>query len=65
MGQEKQRWMERMEDEASAAKAEWIREHLDNAEANENTEGWTELADQYDAQDSYEHVGVSQYSGAD
>lgn len=53
MGQEKRRWMERLEEEASEAKVEWIREQLDDADADENTEGWAELAEQFEIREGY------------
>ena len=48
MGLAKQRWMERMEDEAWEERAEWIRERLDDPEADEDTEGWNELSEEFD-----------------
>lgn len=48
MGLSKRYWMEQKEYERQEAKAEWIREQLDNDEADEFTNGWDELSDKYD-----------------
>ncbi|MCK4864026.1 MAG: hypothetical protein KAT06_01235 [Gammaproteobacteria bacterium] len=48
MGIAKRIWMEMQEEEACEAKAEWIREQLDNDEADECTDGWDELSEEYD-----------------
>lgn len=45
MGLAKQRWMEQQEDE----RAEWIQERLSDPDADEFTEGWNELAEEYDS----------------
>lgn len=56
MGLAKQRWMERIEDEAWAERAEWIRERLDDPEADEDTEGWNELSEEFDHEHQfYDH----------
>ena len=40
--------MERMEDEAWEERAKWIRERLDDSEADEDTEGWDVLSEKFD-----------------
>ena len=40
--------MERMEDEAFEERAAWIREQLGDEEADEDTEGWDRLSEEYD-----------------
>lgn len=49
MGQAKKAWMEQLEDEFWEEKCEWIRERLDDNEADEYTEGWDELAEEFDS----------------
>lgn len=49
MGRAKQAWMEQLEEEYLEEKAEWIRDQLGNVDANENTEGWDQLAEEYDS----------------
>lgn len=53
MGLAKQRWMERMEDEAWVERAEWIRERLDNPDADEDTQGWDELSEEFDRENQF------------
>jgi len=53
VGLAKQRWMERMEDEAGEERAEWIRERLDDPEADEDTEGWDELSEEFDQEHQF------------
>ena len=53
MGLAKQRWMERMEDEAWEERAEWIRERLGDPDADEDTEGWDELSDEFDRENQF------------
>ena len=55
MGLAKQRWMERMEDEAWEERAEWIRERLDDPEADEDTEGWNELSEEFDQEHQFHY----------
>lgn len=47
MGLVKQLWMERLEDESFEKRAEWIREHLNDPNADEDTEGWEALEEDY------------------
>lgn len=53
MGLAKQRWMERIEDEAWEERAEWIRERLNDPEADEDTEGWDELSGEFDREHQF------------
>lgn len=53
MGLAKQRWIERMEDEAWEERAEWIRERLDDPEADEDTERWDELSEEFDREHQF------------
>jgi len=56
VGLAKQRWMEQMEEEAWEERAEWIRERLDDPEADEETEGWDELSEEFDREHQfYDH----------
>jgi hypothetical protein len=45
--------MERMEDEAWEERAEWIRERLNDPEADEDTEGWDELSEEFDQEHQF------------
>lgn len=45
MGLAKQRWMEQQEDD----KITWIQKQLNDPDADEYTDGWTELEERYDA----------------
>lgn len=49
MGQAKKAWMERQEEEYWEEKCEWICEQLEDDEADEFTEGWDELAEEFDS----------------
>ncbi|WP_371765113.1 hypothetical protein [Massilia sp.] len=53
MGLTKQRMMEQMEDEFYQEKLEWIREKLDDPEADEDTEGWDELSEEFDLEHQF------------
>ena len=53
MGLAKQMWIEQMEDEAWDKRAEWIRERLDDPEADEDTEGWDELSEEFDREHQF------------
>jgi len=52
--------MEQQEQECLDEKAEWIREQLDDPDADESTDGWDQLAEEYDlfhsrsSRDAYE-----------
>lgn len=48
MGIAKRIWMEQQEDEAWEERAEWIREQLNDPDADEFSDGWDELSEQYD-----------------
>jgi len=52
-------WMERQEDEAWEDRAEWIRERLDDPDADEFTDGWDELSEEYDQE--HPHIDSDQY----
>ncbi len=54
VGQAKQLWMERMEDEAWELREAWIREKLGDPEADESTDGWSELSEAFDREHQYE-----------
>ena len=45
--------MERLEDEAWEERAEWIRERLNDPEADEWTDGWEELSEEFDREHQY------------
>lgn len=47
MGQAKRAWMEQQEDEHWDEKCEWIREQLEDDEADEFSEGWDALAEEF------------------
>lgn len=51
MGMAKQQWMEQQEEEVYEAKCEWIRDYLEDDEADEGTHGW------YEAEEAYENQG--------
>lgn len=53
MGLAKQRMIERMEDEAWEERAEWIRERLNAPEADEDTEGWDKLSEEFDQEHQF------------
>lgn len=55
MGLAKQRWIESMEEEAWEERAEWIRERLNDPEADEGTEGWDELSEEFDREYPFQH----------
>lgn len=48
MGLFKQYWMDQQESAYDEAKLEWIREQLGDDEADENTNGWDDLSEEYD-----------------
>jgi hypothetical protein len=48
MGLVKQLWMEQQEEEYLEERAAWIRERLDNPDADEDTQGWSTLKDEYE-----------------
>ena len=48
MGMAKQRWMERQEDEHFEERMEWIREQLEDPEADEDHPKWDELSEEFD-----------------
>jgi hypothetical protein len=48
LGLVKQMLIEQMENHFSEQRAEWIREKLDDPEADEYTEGWNELSEEFD-----------------
>lgn len=52
MGLAKQRWMEQQEQDYLDAKTEWIQEQLCDPNADEFTDGWNELEQEYDASHS-------------
>lgn len=47
--------MERLEDEAWEKRAEWIRERLNNPKADEDTEGWDELSEEFDQEHQFHY----------
>ena len=49
MGQAKNALIEQQEDESWEEKCEWIREQLENDEADEYTEGWDELSEEFNS----------------
>lgn len=49
MGLAKRLWIEQQEEDAWESRASWIREQLDNPEADESTQGWQRLSREYDA----------------
>lgn len=53
MGLAKQRMMERMEDKFWEERVEWIREKLGDSEADEDTEGWGDLSDEFDGEHQF------------
>ena len=57
MGRAKQIWMERMEDEAWEERAEWIREKLNDPDADEWTDGWDELSEEFDWEHQFHDHG--------
>ncbi len=62
MGQAKKFWMEQIENEAYEKKCEWIQSQMDDPDADEDTEGWHELSDEYDEFHSDEyHSGFYGY----
>lgn len=58
MGLVKSLWMEQQEERAYEEKVEWIREKLDDYEADELTEGWDEAEEEYER---YLHFKSSQW----
>jgi hypothetical protein len=48
MGFAKQLWMEQQEEEYLEERAAWIRERLGDPEADESTDGWSRLEDEYE-----------------
>jgi hypothetical protein len=50
MGMAKQMWLEQMEQDHEEARAQWIREQLDDGDADESHSQWDDLAEQYDTQ---------------
>lgn len=66
MGQAKKAWMEQQEDEFWEERCEWIREQLDDEEADEYTDGWDELSEEFDSMhehgDSYEQWYEDEWS---
>ncbi|MES3040096.1 MAG: hypothetical protein V4730_02940 [Pseudomonadota bacterium] len=55
MGIAKSMWMDRIEDEAWEDRAEWIREQLNDPEADEFTKGWDDLSEDYDTQHQFDN----------
>jgi hypothetical protein len=53
MGLAKQRMIEQMEDEFWEERVEWIRERLDDSEANEDTDGWDILSEEFDREHQF------------
>ena len=53
MGLAKQRWIEQREEEYERRKSDWIRMKLGNPDADESSEGWDELAGEYDMAEGY------------
>jgi len=60
MGLAKRLWMEQQEQDYLDEKAEWIREQLDDPDADESSDGWDQLSEEYDlfhsgsSRDAYE-----------
>jgi hypothetical protein len=50
MGLAKQRMIEHMEDQFHEERFEWIREKLGDPEADEDTEGWDDLSEEFDGE---------------
>ena len=55
MGSVKEYYLQRQQDEYFEMKVEWIREQLGDPEADENSEGWDDLSDEYDEWHSDEY----------
>ena len=68
MGRAKEAWMEQQAEEYWERKCEWIRDQLGDDEADEFTEGWDELAEEYDSMhehdDSYDYWYEDEWSVA-
>lgn len=54
MGLVKQHWMEHLENQASEKKEEWIRDRLEDPDADEETKGWDDLSEEYDRTHQYQ-----------
>lgn len=62
MGLAKTFWMDEQEQIHQERKEEWIKEQLGDSSADENTEGWSQLSDEYDALDSDRDVYEDDWS---
>jgi hypothetical protein len=53
VGLAKQMMMERLEDESWEERLEWIREKLNDPDADEETDGWDELSEEFDREHQF------------
>jgi len=59
MGQAKKEWMEKQDEEYWEEKCKWIREQLEDEEADEFTQGWDALAEEFNSM--HEHDDSDDY----